>query len=45
LITELEQTLRSVFYSKGEIYITLEDLKSQLKNKQLLLNQHQSIFG
>ena len=32
LVSELEQKLyRSVFYSKGEIFITLEEFKTQLK--------------
>ncbi len=46
LITELEQKLyRSVFYSKGEIFITLEDFKSQLnKIKQIIIDQHQSLY-
>lgn len=46
LITELEQKLyRSVFYSKGEIFIVLEDFKSQLnKIKQIIIDQHQSLY-
>ena len=46
LITELEQKLyRSVFYSKGEIFITLEEFKSQLnKIKTIIIEQHQSLY-
>ena len=46
LITELEQKLyRSVFYSRGEIYITLEEFKSQLnKIKTIIIEQHQSLY-
>ncbi|MGZ9675764.1 phosphoenolpyruvate carboxylase [Flavobacterium sp. GNP001] len=46
LVTELEQKLyRSVFYSKGEIFITLEEFKSQLnKIKQIVIEQHQSLY-
>ena len=46
LIIELEQKLyRSVFYSKGEIFIVLEDFKSQLnKIKQIIIDQHQSLY-
>lgn len=46
LIAELEQKLyRSVFYSKGEIYITLEEFKEQIyKIKNILINQHQSLY-
>ncbi|MFV8340396.1 phosphoenolpyruvate carboxylase [Flavobacterium sp. LB3P21] len=46
LVTELEQKLyRSVFYSKGEIFITLEEFKSQLsKIKQIVIDQHQSLY-
>jgi phosphoenolpyruvate carboxylase len=46
LVTELEQKLyRSVFYSKGEIFITLEEFKSQLsKIKQIIIDQHQSLY-
>ena len=46
LITELEQKLyRSVFYSKGEIFIKLEDFISQLnKIKQIVIDQHQSLY-
>ena len=46
LITELEQKLyRSVFYSKGEIFITLDEFKSQLnKIKTIIIEQHQSLY-
>ena len=46
LVTELEQKLyRSVFYSKGEIYITLEEFKTQLnKIKAIIIEQHQSLY-
>ena len=46
LITELEQKLyRSVFYSAGEIYITLDEFKAQLnKIKQIIIDQHQSLY-
>jgi phosphoenolpyruvate carboxylase len=46
LVTELEQKLyRSVFYSRGEIYITLEEFISQLnKIKTIIIEQHQSLY-
>jgi len=46
LIMELEQKLyRSVFYSKGEIFITLEEFKLQLnKIKSIIIEQHQSLY-
>lgn len=46
LVTELEQKLyRSVFYSRGEIYITLEEFKIQLnKIKTIIIDQHQSLY-
>ncbi len=46
LVAELEYKLyRSVFYSRGEIYITLEEFKSQLnKIKTLVIEQHQSLY-
>lgn len=46
LVTELEQKLyRSVFYSKGEIFITLDEFKSQLnKIKLIIIDQHQSLY-
>ena len=46
LVSELEQKLyRSVFYSKGEIYITLEELLSQLnKIRTIIIEKHQSLY-
>ena len=46
LVMELEQKLyRSVFYSKGDIFITLEEFKLQLnKIKTLIIDQHQSLY-
>lgn len=46
LITELEHKLyRSVFYSKGEIFITLEEFTGQLnKIKTIVIEQHQSLY-
>ncbi|WP_264564192.1 phosphoenolpyruvate carboxylase [Flavobacterium sp. N3904] len=46
LVSELEQKLyRSVFYSKGEIFITLEEFKLQLnKIKTIVIEQHQSLY-
>src|SRR6187431_2783037 len=46
LVMELEQKLyRSVFYSKGEIFITLDEFKSQLnKIRTLIIEQHQSLY-
>jgi phosphoenolpyruvate carboxylase len=46
LVVELEQKLyRSVFYSKGEIYITLDDFKTQLNTiKEIIINKHQSLY-
>lgn len=46
LISELEQKLyRSVFYSKGDIFITLEDFKAQLNRiKTIVVEQHQSLY-
>lgn len=46
LVAELENKLyRSVFYSKGEIFITLEEFKSQLiKIKTIIIEQHQSLY-
>ena len=39
LVTELEQKLyRSVFYSKGEIFITLDEFKSQLNKIKQIIN-------
>lgn len=46
LVAQLEQKLyRSVFYSKGEIFITLDEFKSQLsKIKHIVIEQHQSLY-
>ena len=46
LVSELENKLyRSVFYSKGEIYITLEEFKSQLnKIRTILIERNQSLY-
>ncbi|WP_202703030.1 phosphoenolpyruvate carboxylase [Flavobacterium sp. UGB4466] len=46
LVSELEHKLyRSVFYSKGEIYITLEELLSQLnKIRTIIIEKHQSLY-
>ncbi|MBC7844883.1 MAG: phosphoenolpyruvate carboxylase [Flavobacterium sp.] len=46
LVAELEQKLyRSVFYSKGEIFITLEEFKTQLnKIRTIVIEQHQSLY-
>ncbi|MDR7212035.1 phosphoenolpyruvate carboxylase [Flavobacterium piscis] len=46
LVSELEHKLyRSVFYSKGEIYITLEELLSQLnKIRAIIIEKHQSLY-
>lgn len=46
LVAELEYKLyRSVFYSKGEIYITLEELLTQLnKIRVIIIEKHQSLY-
>ncbi len=46
LVAELEYKLyRSVFYSKGEIYITLEEFKTQLnKIRTILIERNQSLY-
>ncbi|MEY4963666.1 MAG: hypothetical protein RLZZ323_985 [Bacteroidota bacterium] len=46
LVSELEQKLyRSVFYSKGEIFITLDEFISQLKRiRTIIVEQHQSLY-
>ncbi|HEY4628547.1 MAG TPA: phosphoenolpyruvate carboxylase [Flavobacterium sp.] len=46
LVSELENKLyRSVFYSKGEIYITLEEFKTQLnKIRTIVIEKHQSLY-
>jgi phosphoenolpyruvate carboxylase len=46
IILELENKLyRSVFYSKGDVYITLDELKIKLTLvKDILINKHQSLY-
>nr|WP_315239766.1 phosphoenolpyruvate carboxylase [uncultured Flavobacterium sp.] len=46
LVAELEYKLyRSVFYSKGEIYITLDELLAQLnKIRSIIIEKHQSLY-
>ncbi len=46
MITDLESKIyRSVFYSQGDIYITLEEFKSQLNEiKSIVIHQHQSLY-
>ena len=46
LVAELEVKLyRSVFYSTGEIFITLEELKSKLNDiKRIIIDKHQSLY-
>ena len=46
LVAELEQKLyRSVFYSKGDIFITLDEFKTQLhKIRTIVIEQHQSLY-
>ncbi|KIA99400.1 phosphoenolpyruvate carboxylase [Flavobacterium sp. JRM] len=46
LVSDLEFKLyRSVFYSKGEIYITLDEFKTQLnKIKDIIIDKHQSLY-
>ena len=46
LIADLESKVyRSVFYSVGEIYITLDEFKSQLQEiKALIVEEHQSLY-
>lgn len=46
LVSELEHKLyRSVFYSKGEIYITLEELLTQLNLiRDIIIEKHQSLY-
>ena len=46
VIAEIENKLyRSVFYSEGEIFITLEELKNKLQNiKSVIINKHQSLY-
>ncbi|KAF2337699.1 phosphoenolpyruvate carboxylase [Flavobacterium nitrogenifigens] len=46
LVAELEHKLyRSVFYSKGDIFITLEELLTQLnKIRAIIIEKHQSLY-
>ncbi|MFC4479823.1 phosphoenolpyruvate carboxylase [Flavobacterium chungangensis] len=46
LVAELEHKLyRSVFYSKGDIFITLEELLTQLnKIRDIIIEKHQSLY-
>jgi len=46
LVAELEHKLyRSVFYSKGDIFITLEELLTQLdKIRTIIIEKHQSLY-
>lgn len=46
LISEIEVKLyRSVFYSKGEIYITLDELKAKLNEiKTIIIENNQSLY-
>ena len=46
IVQEIESKLyRSVFYSTGEIWITLEELQSNLGEiKSILIEQHQSLY-
>lgn len=46
-ITDIELKLyRSVFYSEGEIYITLEELKNALVEiRDLVVDKHQSLYA
>jgi len=46
LVSELEHKLyRSVFYSKGEIFITLDELLTQLDTiRTIIIEKHQSLY-
>ena len=46
LVTELESKLyRSVFYSKGELFISLEQFKAELNTiKDIIIAKHQSLY-
>lgn len=45
-VVDIEDRLyRSVFYSKGDIYITLDELKSKLLEiRQIVIEHHQSLY-
>ncbi|RZL42158.1 MAG: phosphoenolpyruvate carboxylase, partial [Pedobacter sp.] len=46
LVYEIESKLyRSVFYSKGEIFITLDEFKAKLEEiKKVIITEHQSLY-
>jgi len=46
LVTDIELKLyRSVFYSEGEIFITLDELKEQLETiRTIIIDDHQSLY-
>jgi phosphoenolpyruvate carboxylase len=46
-ITDIELKLyRSVFYSEGELYITLDELKKELSDiRDLVVKEHQSLYA
>ncbi len=46
LVMDIEQKLyRSVFYSEGELYITLDELKESLgKIRKIIVKDHQSLY-
>ncbi|WP_438964989.1 phosphoenolpyruvate carboxylase [Flavobacterium sp.] len=46
IISDIENKLyRSVFYSQGEIFISLDELKDKLEQiKMLVINKHQSLY-
>lgn len=46
IVIDIEQKLyRSVFYSDGEIYITIDELKESLfKMRKLVIDNHQSLY-
>jgi len=46
LVAELESKIyRSVFYSQGDIFITLEEFKAKLQQiKSIVIDQHQSLY-
>ena len=45
-VSDLEQKLyRSVFYSKGELFITLDELKQTLAGiREIIISKHQSLY-
>jgi phosphoenolpyruvate carboxylase len=46
MVTEIELKLyRTVFYSRGEVYITLSELKTALSEiREMIINKHQSLY-